>query len=45
MNVSTGVFCEFLKQGWCRRGDTNSPTNTEPNTPHSLWKHSPHTHY
>ena len=23
VNVSTGVFCEFLMQGWCRRGDEN----------------------
>ena len=28
MNVSTGVFCEFLKQGWCRRGEKNSQTYT-----------------
>ena len=30
---------------WCRRGETTSPTDTEPNTPYYLWKHSPHTFY
>ena len=29
MNVSAGVYYEFLKQGWCRRGDSNSHSITE----------------
>ena len=34
LNVSTGVFCEFLKQGWCRSGEMNIHSHTNHPTPH-----------